>query len=138
MGFVTAFLEVNFISVLVATLLAVGFGALWYGVLFGEAWMRAVGKSKDDLKRSALSMVVAVVGQFVMATMLYGVMQHIGADGIRAGIISALLLWFGFVLPTMAINNSFQGARPILTVINSGYFLCVLIIMGTVLGWFGV
>lgn len=132
-----AILEIDFVAVLTATVAGFAFGALWYGVLFGNAWLAAIGKTKDEISRSPVPMVVTFIALFVMATMFYGVMLHMGADGVRAGVFSAVLLWLGFVVTTMAINNSFRGARPMLTVIDGGHFLGVLLIIGGVLGWFG-
>ena len=34
---------VNWISVLGAAIVGMGLGALWYGPLFGNAWMRSLG-----------------------------------------------------------------------------------------------
>ena len=45
----------------------------------------------------------------------------------RAGIISGAFCWFGFVLTTMAVNNAFCGRKPMLTVIDGGHWLGVLV-----------
>lgn len=133
-----AILEVNFVAVLVATVAAFAFGALWYGALFSKAWLKAIGKSEEDLERTITPMVVTFVAQFVMATVLYGILVHVGIAGIRAGILSGVMVWGGFVLTSMVINHAFQGAKPMLTLIDGGHFLGVLIIMGGILGAFGV
>ena len=57
---------------------------------------------------------------------------------IRAGIISGFLLWLGFVITTMAVNHTFQGARRSLTLIDGGHWLGVLLIQGAILGWWGI
>ena len=56
---------------------------------------------------------------------------------IRNGIIAALFLWFGFVLTTLSINNAYPGRKPMLTVIDGGHWLAVMLIMGAIIGAFG-
>ena len=37
----------------------------------------------------------------------------------------------------MASNYAFQGRKPMLTVIDGGYWLAVLLVIGAILGAFG-
>jgi hypothetical protein len=53
-------------------------------------------------------------------------------------VISGFLVWLGFVITTMGVNHAFSGAKPMLTLIDGGYWLAVLIIQGAVIGAFGV
>ena len=48
-----------------------------------------------------------------------------------------MLIWFGFVLTTLSVNYAFSGRRPMLTVIDAGYWLGVLVIIGAIVGWMG-
>ena len=43
--------EISWLATLVATLLAFALGALWYGPLFGKAWMAEQGFVEEDLMR---------------------------------------------------------------------------------------
>jgi hypothetical protein len=38
----------------------------------------------------------------------------------------------------MGVNHAFGGAKPMLTLIDGGYWLAVLLIQGAVIGAFGV
>jgi hypothetical protein len=38
----------------------------------------------------------------------------------------------------MAVNYTFQRRPLVLTLIDAGHFLIVLIVMGAIIGWFGV
>ena len=38
----------------------------------------------------------------------------------------------------MLVNNAFGGRRYVLTVIDAGHWLAVLVLMGVVIGWMGV
>jgi hypothetical protein len=81
--------------------------------------------------------VLAFVALLIMAWVLAGTMAHVGTITIRNGIISALFVWFGFVLTTMAVNNAFGGRTLKLTVIDAGHWLAVLVLMGLIIGAFG-
>ena len=49
----------------------------------------------------------------------------------------AALVWLGFVITTLTVNNAFQRRSPVLTVIDGGHWLAVLIVQGIVVGAFG-
>jgi hypothetical protein len=136
-----AFAGTNMLAIVIAAVASYGFGALYYGAL-ARPWLTAVGKTQDDIKANAsmLPYVVAIIALLVMATVLAGVMGHLGPGQItlRNGIVSALFVWAGFVVTTLAVNHAFQGARPTLTAIDGGHWLGVLLIQGAIIGWMGV
>ncbi len=127
------FTGISYLAVLVAAV--AGFGAAWYGVL-GKQWMAPLGMTEQP-KPSALPFVTAFVAQFVMAWTLAGVLGHLGEVTIGRALITAGLIWFGFVLATMMVNHRFQSARWSLTLIDGGHWLGVLLAMGLVIGLFG-
>jgi hypothetical protein len=138
--------SVNYLSVLVATVAAFMLGAIWYGT-FSKTWIAAQGKTMESIKQEQagkvgqmsafLPFLIVFVSNFVMATMLYGIMKHVGPFTVRAGMISAAFCWLGFVLTTIATNYAFQGRKPMLTVIDAGYWLAALLVSGAILGAFG-
>lgn len=134
---------VNFIAVIVAAIAGWLVGAAWYGVL-GKQWMAALGWSEADCagpdgKRHMPigPMLLAFFAQVVMALMLAGVIGHIGPPAPMNGIVSGLLIWLGFVITTISVNNAFQKRKPMLTAIDAGHWLAVLIVQGIVIGLFG-
>jgi hypothetical protein len=140
-----AFMTVNHLSILTAGVAAWMFGGLYYSLL-SRPWMAAQGKTMEDCKaemagKSKLAIygpfVLAFVAALFMAWALYGVLLHLNRFTVRGGMISAVLIWFGFVLTTMAVNNAFHGRKAMLTVIDSLHWLGGLIIIGAVVGWFG-
>ena len=135
-----SFTGVNYVAVIIATLAGFGLGAVWYMIL-SKPWMDAVGRTEADMPRGPAQLVpfaIAITALFVMALMLAGLMGHIGDITIRGGVISGFFVWLGFVITTMGVNHAFSGAKPILTVIDGGYWLGVLLIQGAVIGAFGV
>ena len=139
------FESVNYVSVVIAAVAAWIFGAGYYGAL-GKTWVAALGTTMDALKAQnaaksgaakAAPFILSFVAELVMAFVLFGIVFHVGIWSIRAGIISGVVCWIGFVLTTIATNNAYPGRRPLLTVIDSGHWLGVLAIMGAVIGAFG-
>ena len=134
------FTGVNYIAVMIAALAGFGLGAVWY-MVFAKPWMHAVGKTEADRPQGSAQVVlfaIAIVALFIMALMLAGVMGHLGDLTIRGGVISGFFVWLGFVITTMGVNHAFSGAKPMLTLIDGGYWLAVLLIQGAVIGAFGV
>ena len=130
---------VNWIAVLVAGVASFAFGSAYYMSL-AKPWMAAVGKTDGDIKASqnAMTFIVAIVAQLVMAYTLARVMGWQGDMTLGAGISIAITLWVGFIVAAMAVNHSFQGAKRSLTIIDSGHWLGVLLIQSIVIALFGV
>jgi len=135
-------MAINYLAVIIATLAGFGLGAVWYMVL-GKAWMRAMGKTEAELTpksdaAKAMPFIIALLALFVMAWMLAGVMAHMGQVSVRGGSLAGFFVWLGFVITTMGVNHAFGGAKPMLTLIDGGHWLAVLVVMGAVIGAFGV
>lgn len=133
------FAGINYVAILIAAVAAFIFGWIYYMTLSTQ-WMAALGKKKEDMKPSATPLVVSILGLVVMAWVLAGTMGHLGAGQvtIKNGVVSALFLWLGFVVTTLATNNSFGGRKFALTAIDSGHWLGVLVIQGAIIGAMGV
>lgn len=117
------------------------FGAVWYGIL-GKPWMAALGKTREELRAGGsplLPMILSAAADILMAFFLAGLIAHLGAAHInaRGGAISGALVWTGFVITTMVVNNTFAGRDRRLLAIDGGHWLFVLVIMGAIIGAFG-
>ena len=140
------FANVNFLAIVTAVVAAWIFGAVYYGLL-GKAWIAALGETTETLKAKnagksgavkAAPFILSFAAELVMAYVLYGLLVHIGTFTVRAGIISGAFCWFGFILTTIAVNNAYPGRKTMLTVIDSGHWLGVLVIIGAIIGWLGM
>ena len=131
------FAGMNYAAIIVAAIVGFLAGTVWYGLL-GKQWLAALGKSKDEMKPSPGPFVTSAVALIVMAYVLAGTIGHLGEVNLRAGVISGAIVWAGFAATTMAVNNAFQGAKVTLTLIDAGHWLVVLVLMGGVIGAFGV
>lgn len=131
-----AFAGINYLAVIIAAVVGYVFGAVYYMTL-GKQWMASVGFSEPP-KPSPAPFVIAFVAQLVIAYFLAGLIGHLGEITAWRGIVSAFFVWLPFVLMTMIVNHRFQGSRWALTVIDGGHWLGVLLLMGLVIGLFGV
>lgn len=130
------FAGINYLAVLAAAVAAFMFGAAWYGGL-SKQWMAAVGLSEPP-KPDPIVYAMTFGCQLVIAWVLAGVMGHLSQISLSGGIISAFFVWLGFVATTLIVNHRFQSRPWSLTVIDGGFWLGVLIIMGAVIGLIGV
>lgn len=139
------FAGINYLAVFIAALAGFGFGTVYYMSL-ARPWMDAVGWTpeqqaahvKGELNPSKAPFAIAIVANLIMAWVLAGVIGHMGTVTIRSGLISAAFVWFGFVVTTLAVNYAFTARKPMLTVIDGGHWLGALLVMGAVIGAFGV
>ena len=141
------FAGINYFAVIIAAIAGWLTGAVYYGVL-AKPWVVAHGKTMEAFKAEQaahkgtvhawLPFALAFLAELVMAYVLAGLVGHLGAVTIRSAVISGLFVWAGFMVTTMLVNNAFAGSRYMLTVINSGHWLAVIVVMGVVIGWIGV
>jgi hypothetical protein len=83
------------------------------------------------------AMIISFIALLTMAYLLAGIMAHMGPASVRIGVISGALVWLGFSITTMSVNNAFQMRNPMLTIIDSGHWLAVLVLQGAVIGFLG-
>ena len=131
------FVGINYLAVVVAAVVGFVASAIWYRA-FGTVWMLAQGRAPGDLTPKPGPFVVAGIAQLLMSYMLAGLLAHLGDINVENGIIGAAFIWLGFVATTIAVNDSFQGSKVTLTLIDAGHWLVVLMLMGAVLGLFAL
>lgn len=141
------FAGLNIVAILAAAIAGWITGAVYYMAL-AKPWAAAHGRTVEAFKAEQaayigtvhawLPFVLAFVAEFVMAWVLAGLAGHMGAVTIRSTVISGLFVWAGFIVTTMLVNNAFGGRRYMLTLIDAGHWLAVIIVMGIVIGWMGV
>lgn len=137
------FAGVNYLAVVAAAIASFLFGGMWYS-MFAKQWMAFVGKSEDDIKNSGQPMpvlfAITIVALLIMAWVLAGLIGHLGSDQVTLwnGMISGAIAWLGFVITTLVVNNSYQGAKTGLSLIDGAHWLGVLLIQGGIIGFLGV
>jgi len=133
------FAGMNYLAILTAAVVAFAFGAVYYGLL-GKPWMKAARIDPDKVQMTPMPFVTSFLGELVMAWVLAGVIGHLGTGQVTLwnGIVSGAFIWLGFMATTIAVNHRYQGFGWDLTFIDAGHWLGVALLMGAVIGWFGV
>ena len=129
---------INLVGVLLGAIGAFAFGAIYY-TLLGKHWLDAIGKSEEDIKgRSAVPFVTSFVSLLVMGSVLAWHFDQQGSEGMSSlgAIRSAVILWLGLIVTSMATNNAFQGAKAKLTVLDSGHWIGVLVVQALIVARF--
>ncbi|MCI5075521.1 DUF1761 domain-containing protein [Oricola sp.] len=127
----------NYIAILAAAVAAYLAGAIYYYWL-GPVWMKAARIDPKDAKMSLQLMVTGFLCELIMAWVMAGVIGHFGEVSVKTGLISGILLWIGFIATTQTVNHRYQGFGWNLTLIDSIHWLIVALIMGGIIGGFGV
>jgi sterol desaturase/sphingolipid hydroxylase (fatty acid hydroxylase superfamily) len=129
------------VPVLIAALAAFAVGGAWYSpALFANAWMAGHGYSPEKMAAMratnppARTMGMTLVCQLIMAGTLELLMSWLRISGVKPGIGFAVLIWFGLVATVTMIANVFSDKPMRVYLIDSGYQLVALVIMGGVLG----
>ena len=138
------FAGIDYWAIFIAAIAGYAVGAIWYWAL-AKPWTAAHGFPENMMsakgeKPSPVPFVLAFVADLVMAWVLAGLIGHLGIGQVtlKNGVISGAFVWLGFVLTTLAVNNSFAKRKPILIAIDGGHWLAVLLVMGAVIGVMGV
>lgn len=131
--------HVNVLAVIVATLAAFGLGALWYTVLFGQRWVKEIGMTEEQMKQGAHMGRIfgtCLVLTFVMGLGLAYIWHNEDPAALtwQVGLYHGLLIGLFFVAPSTGINYLYQRKSLALWLIDVGYQVVFLGIMGAIIG----
>jgi hypothetical protein len=131
--------DVNWLAILIAAIAAFALGALWYSrSLFGRQWMAAHGHTPEQLAAMQSSMGKTYAFSFltyvIMAMVIALFMTLTGATSVVQGIVIAVLAWLGFGFTIGLNSNLYSNKRPAAFMIDAGYQLVHVIIMGAIIG----
>ena len=125
---------INWLSVIVAAVSAFLVGGIWYGPVFGRAWMAAFNFTEEDLKKRNVGKTfgLSLLLSFVAALVLD---MFIGAEaGLVFGMMAGFFAGFGWVATFIGIIYLFEMQSMKSFAINAGYCIVSLTAMGAILG----
>lgn len=130
--------DINWIAVIVAGLVTFALGALWYAVLFGKAWVkyhlipeqraRQMGKQPDK------TFPVMIASNLVTALFIALLCANLETGSALAGAGVGLMVWLGVAAPLGLIDNAAQEKPLGAFIIDGGYQLTYLLLMGAIIG----
>lgn len=131
-----SFLDINPIGVVLATVVPMVLGFLWYGPLFGNTWMAARGITREQMgevnvgQAYGLTTALALVTAIAMAMVL----SAASAQDLVAGVVLGAIVGIGFVATALWTNGIFEDRNKTLVILNAGYQVVSLSLMGAVIG----
>lgn len=153
----------NIYAILVAAISALVVGFIWYHPkVFGTAWMQAAGLTEEQLKKGNMAKIMglALFFAFLLATMIPIFVIHqasalslVGGNAENAlpsyqafmldyseafrtfkhGVLHGVMAGIFIALPITAINALFEHKSAKYILINSGYWIVTLAIMGGII-----
>jgi hypothetical protein len=128
---------VNYLAIIVAAVAAFAFGAVYYGVL-SKPWMKAARLDPAQGKPLPPMLINSIICELVMAFVLAMLIAGLGPVSFGSGITVAFWAWLGFIATTTAVNQRYEGFGWSLTLIDAAHWLGVALIMGAIIGAWGV
>lgn len=131
---------INMWAVLVATLSTFLVGWLWYGPLFGGAWMNAVGLSEEKIQQGNMAKIFGfaflfeLIMAFNLAVFLTGSPEAAEMMSAGTGAFYGFLAGFGWVFFALAVNSLYEQKSWKYIFINGGYWTVSFTVMGLILG----
>ncbi len=131
-----SFTGVNFAAVFVSGAAMWVLGALWYAALFGKRWAKLVGMHNVEAMKSRATMnyIYTFIANLVIALVMAAFLSYTVVTTAMDGATTAFWAWLGFVLPTGVINSVWIKKPMELFLIDYGYCLVGMVVIGAILG----
>lgn len=132
-------ISIYVLPVLVSALAAFALGALWYSpVLFGKIWQKELGISDEKIKQANM---IKIFGTsffltFIMALGMWLLFHNMDMAKLtwKIGLSHGLYVGIAFVATSMGVNYLFQRQSFKLWLIDAGYQVVFMALIGTIIG----
>ena len=125
---------VNWVAVIVATIVLEVVGYVWYAVVFAAAWTAAGGGAQKNGLSQGAAYGLGVVNTLVITIGLAWLLARLGQRGLMASVGGALAAWLFFDFTTMSLDFLYQGQSMALVQINMGEQLVSYLLAGVIFG----
>ncbi len=130
----SAFASINWIAVAIAVIAPFMLGALWYGPLFGKAWMEEMGFTEESIKAGNPAKIYGFA-LLLNVVMVVNLAMFLGPEAnLMFGMMAGLFTGLGFVAAMTGVQYLFEMRPMRLFLINGGYSTVAFTVMGTILG----
>lgn len=133
-------MEINYVTVIVAGVLSMIIGAMWYGPIFGKTWMKICGVAdmNEATRRQKQREAMPLYGiQFALSLLQIYILGNLFVWTGHGGVGVAIWMWLGFVMPTIAgcsmWNNNTTRVKWSMFLIQAGYQFVMFILYGYML-----
>jgi len=132
--------EINYWTVLLATLSTMIVGSIWYTPkVFGTRWARLANVDMDRPGATAvMPILTTVIVSFITAWVLAGataIAWHFYEGSFFwSAIVTGVALWAGFTAARFITHDAFEGRPTPLTVLNIAHELVTVLVMAVIIG----
>jgi hypothetical protein len=128
----------HWLAILAASVAGFGVGGLWYGPLFGKAWMKARGLDAEQAKAGA-NMTLIFGTTFVLNLVAAFMLDHLYLTydmplGLHYSLVIAGIIGVGFITTSIGVNYLFSRMPLALFLIDAGYWIVIYLVMGAIFG----
>ena len=129
-------ISINWIALLVAVIAKQVIGALWHSpMVFGKVWSAETGVSDSEMRATLpRALPIEIVGSLIAAFVLLHAVRYAQANSVLLGAAVGFLNWLGFVATSRLGSVLFAKGSFRLYLIDAGYWLVGLVVMGAILG----
>ena len=124
----------NWLAIVLATVVFFAVGAVWYSALFARAWQREVGLTTEQLtggRNMMLIMGTCLLLEFIVVLMLGHLFARI-QPGDHAKMMMATGFGLAIMAPAVGINYLYQRKSLKLFLIDAGHFVVGMAAVGAV------
>jgi len=90
-----SFAGINWLAVIVGVVVSNALGFLWYGPLFGNAWMRMIGKRREEIQSEPSMYIITMVASAITMVVLAVIVRAIGSANLLEGALAGAVTWLG-------------------------------------------
>lgn len=137
--------HVNYLAVSLAMISSMIVGSIWYAQgVFGKPWAKW---ARIDIKKAAqgnvwkpilVTMIVSLITAYVLAHVAYLSQHFFHYSFMKSALTSAFWLWLGFTATRFITHDAFEGRPAALTILNISHEFVTIMLMGLIIGAFGV
>ena len=131
-------ITINWWAVIVAAISNMVIGFLWYGPLFGKAWVREMGwtpQAMEEARKKSMApmYILTFIGALLMSFVLQRCADYMGAMTVAGALQLALWTWLGFFVPASFSQVTWEGKSKTLWILNVSYYLVTLAVAALIL-----
>lgn len=132
-------MSINWLTVVVATVVGMAIAGVWYGWAFVGVWRELTGVTEEDSKRAGKRPLAVLLASILVTALVLAVGCSIasgffGSDPLWLDLAVGFVAWLGFSLTTLVQHNAFEQKPTRLTVINCAYQLVLFLGMTLAVG----
>jgi len=125
-----SFAGINWLAVIVGVVVSNALGFLWYGPLFGNAWMRMIGKRREEIQSEPSMYIITMVASAITMVVLAVIVRAMGSANLLEGALAGAVTWLGIGATATFVYTTFEGPPTNVWALNGAYQLVVYVVMG--------